>query len=337
MDRKLDILRIEDFAKFAKSRLESNEIRSGHTLLDWTYPEYSEILMKYKFTNPFRELDKQSWKLYELLDRYKGTRILDSTDLLKVIIFHRNINAIEATEYYVEYILNSDPSTWAIKWRRYKGKKINLAYYTNAVLYSKLTTSANKVISTKLNVITNTVDMTASCIAELTGNLISDKLRDETSGDTNFWTTDKFVRSMQKSGTWNDILGDNLGIRMLGEFVEYEVKCDIEYYVWFKNDVNKIIPLSGVNWGPGALRGYTRLLGLPVDDCKHVKEVDFDNITTLRNAISYQVSDWIKKYEDIDIKLHIESHRLVEQWLCEYDKLCRIREENRGRKLKWKV
>jgi len=139
----------------------------------------------------------------------------------------------------------------------------------------------------------------------------------------------EFSASIKQMTTMEEAFGLLLELYMVGKFVAYEIICDLRFTPLLENAIDK---LTWANMGPGAQRGLKRL-GLPHKNQKEGSASMRKLYGELPNYLSLEIlKHYYTNYKDLGLYYKCPPFELreVEHSLCEMDKYMRVK-MNEGR------
>ena len=283
---------LRQYFRTARERYNIYLRRTADEPLPLRPPDYSPswtkdpIFQKYKFCNVFREHDKVTvWLRENWREPYA-----DHPNLPFAMALARLINWPPTLEEI------GFPKRWSPKkaldvlyQRKLKGKKV----YTGAYLLGSCPKGTTR--------------------AEYLINDVLSPLRRELSSFIPEVYPSGFHRSHLESA-WEWFRSQ----RGIGDFLAYEIVSDLRHTRYLRNALDII---TWANAGPGALRGLTRLWGYQ-PKTRQISGYAFPK----KNALE-AMQTLLARSQEARWKLHMPpwEMREVEHWLCEWDKIERVR------------
>jgi hypothetical protein len=253
------------------------------------------ILMDWKFTNVFRELDKGTIALKKSI--LQGMEHVDPKLIIWNIIWYRlfnhyehayNMHFIESRIFLYDYLRK--------RWR--DGEKV----FTSAHL--------------------------------TTGRPFEDKVDTYIDACEDAWEkVPAVLKTIRESGSMQATFETLQDLQMVGPFVAYEIVCDLRWTKLMTGENWLSAPpdrLTWANMGGGAQRGLQRL-GMPAFN----KDVGLKSMACLWAESESFLQDHVKKHKELPLSTRAVEYppfelREIEHSLCEFDKYERIR-LNQGR------
>ena len=245
-----------------------------------------EILQQYKFTNAFRQLDKGTVALKNMLTGIKLPALMPKGEadslLFFNVVWYRLFNWHEhATE--LGFVDNFTKLEEYIRYRHRTYKKI----FTGAHM--------------------------------TTGIAFEDKHESYLRACVEVWNRrHEFTQGLMELNTMEAVFEKLLGLYMVGRFIAYELVCDFRFTLLLENAKDK---LTWANMGPGAQRGLKRL-GLPYKN----QQQGLSSMQLLYDRVLGQLmdSEMLLSNEVLDASVPFEL-REIEHSLCEFDKYQRAK------------
>lgn len=265
------------------------------------------ILKEYRFTNPYRELDRET--IY-LRNNIIGEGSLP--DVMLNCLFFRIFNKKE-THQAVGFLEVDEWDPWevcgSVQYERKKGlKPFNSAYMITGVGFGLTEEDAREgQISTF-----DPKDKVQNYIIGVFHNQFMAE-------------RGRYTRHVTKPTSMEECWEQLQSLSGVSGFIAYEIVCDLQYDIrvpWSQNDF--------VNPGPGARRGIQRLLDLgEIDQSKH-RDIDYtDHIEEIQATQGEWLPDDFYAWEGRELSL-----RAIEHSCCEFDKAIRA-ERGEGRHAKF--
>lgn len=215
-DIKSGSVSLADFAYWINERTSIYNKKEAGLPKPWTD---DEILQQYKFTNAFRQLDRGTVVLHDMIDE-KDVGLLNQELTFFNIVWYRLFNWHEHA-YNCGWVTHfTELEDYILKCSQTHKKIFTGAHMTTGVAYED------------------------KHISYLRAAKIAWERRHE------------FVSFIKNNQTMEAVCEELLSLYMVGKFIAYELVCDLRFSSLLKNASDK---LTWANMGPGAQRGLKRL------------------------------------------------------------------------------
>lgn len=266
-----------------------------------------QAFLNFRFTNVYRELDKESvWLIENIIKNDK--KYPTKFDKFWAIVFYRVFNRHDVFTYAKEYGIDGVPTYKEFDAEQFR-EKLNNVHRDGKVpiwtaAYMKTTNGVKS--DTKHDFFIDRVLIPFKADAK------------------NLW------RQIKNAESGEEISNIIQQIYTFSGFMAYEVYCDLDYGSLTKFDQNDF-----TNAGPGAIAGASLLFPATVAENRNKGTIE---------VIEYLRDNWKAIIEQFGIKMPLYRRnkykgeltlREIEHWLCEYSKYWRIK-NNVGRQRVYK-
>jgi len=289
-DIKFGSVDITDFAYWINERHRIYLKKEAGEPKPWTD---DKILQRYKFTNTFRQLDRGTVALRDMISDH---------------------DHVENEDWHPELLFFNIVWYRFFNWHVHAHTCLSIGGIGFVTKFTDLETYIRKCKRTHKKIFTG-AHMT-------TGVAFEEKHESYLRACAEAWNRRfEFTQGMMELATMQEVYEKLLSLYMVGKFIAYELVCDFRFTTLLCNATDK---LTWANMGPGAQRGLKRL-GYPhknqEEGCESMVKIYGELIG--EELIDHRVAEHLP-FNEYHPNSPFEM-REVEHSLCEFDKYCRVR------------